>query len=147
MRSLGAVPSVKTLIITSPTLKHTAMKLYRDDVEGLLLVTSYDAGHVAINRQRHESSVLVMPGHDVKSWAADGFEALTEADFAQIRDLSPAVVIVGTGRRQRFPKPVLLRPLIDAGIGFEIMDTGSACRTYNILAGEGRQVAAALMLD
>ncbi|MEC5386685.1 Mth938-like domain-containing protein [Uliginosibacterium sp. H3] len=123
------------------------MKLYRDDVEGLLLVTSYDADHVAINRERHEASLLVMPGHDVAPWAAGGFDALSEADFAQIRDLSPALVIVGTGGRQRFPKPVLLRPLIDAGIGFEIMDTGSACRTYNILAAEGRQVAAALMLD
>jgi uncharacterized protein len=123
------------------------MKLYRDDVEGLLLVTSYDAAHVAINRERHGTSLLVMPGHEVRSWAEEGFDALTDANFAQIRDLSPALVIVGTGRRQRFPKPVLLRPLIDAGIGFEIMDTGSACRTYNILAAEGRQVAAALMLD
>ena len=123
------------------------MKLYRDDVEGLLLVTGYDAAHVAINRERHETSLLVMPGHDVRSWAVAGFGALTDADFAQIRDLSPALVIIGTGSRQRFPKPVLLRPLIDAGIGFEIMDTGSACRTYNILAAEGRQVAAALMLD
>ncbi len=123
------------------------MKLYRDDVEGLLLVTSYDATHVAVNRERHETSLLVMPGHDVTGWAENGFDALTEADFARIRDLSPALVIVGTGKRQRFPKPVLLRPLIDAGIGFEIMDTGSACRTYNILAAEGRQVAAALMLN
>ncbi len=123
------------------------MKLYRDDVEGLLLVTSYDATHVAINRERHETSLLVMPGHDVRAWAEAGFDALTDADFAQIRDLSPALVIVGTGGKQRFPKPALLRPLIDAGIGFEIMDTGSACRTYNILAAEGRQVAAALMLD
>jgi uncharacterized protein len=134
-------------MITSPTLKHTFMKLYRDDVEGLLLVTSYDASHVAINREHHEESLLVMPGHDVAPWAANGFDALSEVDFAQIRDLAPALVIVGTGARQRFPKPVLLRPLIDAGIGFEIMDTGSACRTYNILAAEGRQVAAALMLD
>lgn len=123
------------------------MKLYRDDVEGLLLVTSYDARHIAINRERHESSVLVMPGHDVAPWAAGGFEALSETDFAQLRELSPALAIVGTGTRQRFPKPALLRPLIDAGIGFEIMDTGSACRTYNILVAEGRQVAAALMLD
>jgi uncharacterized protein len=138
---------MKTLMITSPTLKHTLMKLYRDDVEGLLLVTSYDASHVAVNRERHEASLLVMPGHDVMAWGRSGFDALSEADFAQIRGLSPALVIVGTGTRQRFPKSVLLRPLIDAGIGFEIMDTGSACRTYNILAAEGRTVAAALLLD
>jgi uncharacterized protein len=123
------------------------MKLYRDDVEGLLLVTSYDATHIAINRQRHESGLLVMPPLTVTPWSVSGFDALTESDFAQIQKLGPAIVVVGTGQRQRFPKPVLLRSLIDAGIGFEIMDTGSACRTYNILAAEGRQVAAALMLD
>lgn len=130
-----------------PHLEAHAMKLHRDDVEGLLLVTSYDADHIAINRERHQTSLLVMPGQAVVAWVANGYDALTENDFAQIRDLSPALVIVGTGSRQRFPKPALLRPLIDAGIGFEIMDTGSACRTYNILAAEGRQVAAALMLD
>ena len=123
------------------------MKLYRDDVEGLLLVTSYDASHIAINRERHEASLLVMPGRGVAAWGVGGFDALSEADFVQIRALSPALVIVGTGNRQQFPKPALLRPLIDAGIGFEIMDTGSACRTYNILAAEGREVAAALLLD
>lgn len=62
-------------------------------------------------------------------------------------ELAPEVVIVGTGARQRFPAPQLLRPLIEAGIGFEVMDLAAACRTYNILASEGRAVAAALLLD
>jgi uncharacterized protein len=55
-------------------------------------------------------------------------------------------VILGTGRRQRFPRTELLAPLVKARIGWEVMDTGAACRTYNILLGEGRNVAAALLM-
>ena len=123
------------------------MKLLRDEQSSQPMVTSYDASHVAINRERHESSLIVTPEQVVKGWASAGFDGLSEADFAQILTLSPALVIIGTGARQRFPRPALLRPLIDARIGYEIMDTGSACRTYNILAAEGRAVAAALLLD
>jgi uncharacterized protein len=57
------------------------------------------------------------------------------------------VVLLGTGARQRFPAPVLMRSLIDRGIGVEVMDTHAACRTYNILMAEGRDVAAALILE
>ena len=58
-----------------------------------------------------------------------------------------AVVILGTGMRQRFPAPKLMKALIDARIGLEVMDLGSACRTYNILVAEHRNVAAALLFD
>jgi uncharacterized protein len=123
------------------------MKLYRDEVSDLQLVTSYDATHLGINREPYTASLIVMPDKLVTGWAPGGFDALTEADFQQIRALDPALVLIGTGARQRFPKPALLRSLIEAQIGYEIMDTGSACRTYNILASEGRVVAAALLLD
>jgi uncharacterized protein len=61
--------------------------------------------------------------------------------------MGPQVVIIGTGQRQQFPDPAVYFALLEQGIGVEIMDTGAACRTYNILAGEGRRVVAALMLD
>jgi uncharacterized protein len=57
------------------------------------------------------------------------------------------VVLLGTGWRQRFPAPALMRPLMDERIGYEIMDLPAACRTYNILMAEGRYVAAALLFD
>ncbi|GAB4063484.1 Mth938-like domain-containing protein [Uliginosibacterium sediminicola] len=123
------------------------MKLYRDEVSDLQLVTSYDATHLGINRESYTASLIVMPDKLVTGWAPGGFDALTAADFQQIRALDPALVLIGTGARQRFPKPALLRALIEAQIGYEVMDTGSACRTYNILASEGRVVAAALLLD
>jgi uncharacterized protein len=56
-------------------------------------------------------------------------------------------VLLGTGARQRFPAPRLLRPLIEAGIGCEVMDLAAACRTYTILVAEGRRVAAALLIE
>jgi len=60
--------------------------------------------------------------------------------------MAPELVILGTGRRQRFPRTELIAPLVRAGIGWEVMDTGAACRTFNVLVAEGRRVAAALLL-
>ena len=79
--------------------------------------------------------------------AGIGFEALAESDFEAIRTLGPEILLLGTGDRQRFPAPSLLRPLIEARIGYEIMDLPAACRTFNILASEGRKVAAALLIS
>jgi uncharacterized protein len=62
-------------------------------------------------------------------------------------DLKPELVLIGTGSRQRFPKPELLKALVQAKIGFEIMNSQAACRTYNILVGEGRQVVLALIVE
>jgi uncharacterized protein len=62
-------------------------------------------------------------------------------------DLKPELILIGTGNKQRFPKPELLKSLILAKIGFEIMDSQAACRTYNILVGEGRQVLLALIVE
>ena len=63
------------------------------------------------------------------------------------RELGAEILIVGTGRRQRFPQPQLLRPLVEARIGFEFMDFSAACRTYNILVGEGRAVVLGLLYE
>ena len=67
--------------------------------------------------------------------------------LARLAGLGTEIVILGTGLRQRFPAPQLLRPLMQARIGFEVMDLGSACRTYNLLVAEHRAVAAALLFD
>jgi uncharacterized protein len=71
---------------------------------------------------------------------------LVEAHFEAITDLEPEIVLLGTGSRQRFPRPSLLRSLLARGVGVEIMNTAAACRTYNIIMLEGRRVAAALLL-
>lgn len=123
------------------------MKLNQDKHANLNIVTGYGADHVLINKVRHDGNLLLTGERIVAGWAPGGFAGLSADDFAAVRDLDASIVLIGTGARQRFPQPALLRPLIDARIGFEIMDLAAACRTYNILAGEGRAVAAALLFD
>ncbi len=84
-----------------------------------------------------------MPEQPVESWDVASFDALTPEDFSRLRERAPELVLLGTGERQRFPRPHLTRPLTDAHIGCEAMDSRAACRTYNILMGEGRKVLAA----
>jgi uncharacterized protein len=122
------------------------MKLHLTPSTGLKLFSGYGAGYVSINNVRHETSVVVTP-EAVTEWRAGGASTLTAADFGFIADLNPEIVILGTGARQRFPRPELARALAVSGVGLEVMDTRAACRTYNILASEGRKVVAAILLD
>ncbi len=123
------------------------MKLNLERNPNLNLVTGYGAGHLMINKVRHDGNMVIGSDRILSGWAAGGFDALTADDFGLLLALQPEVVIIGTGSQLRFPQHVLLRPLIEAGVGFEIMDLAAACRTYNILASEGRAVIAAVMFD
>ncbi|TVO53131.1 Mth938-like domain-containing protein [Denitromonas halophila] len=125
------------------------MNLHQDSISDQNVITGYGPDYVQVNRVDHRgNSLIILPDQIQSDWAAPGgFEALSEAAFATLAKLDCVVVLIGTGNRQRFPSAALLRPLIDARLGFEIMDTPAACRTYNILMGENRKVAAALMFD
>ena len=72
---------------------------------------------------------------------------LTAEHLEAVLGESTQVLILGTGTRQHFPAPKVQFALLERGIGLEVMDTGAACRTYNILVSEGRDVVAALLLD
>jgi uncharacterized protein len=122
------------------------MKLHADDPQGVNVISHIEPGRVRINGEPHDGHVLVPWAGDVVAWSASSFETLTEADFAALLALDPEVVIFGSGDKLRFCKPVLLRPLIDKRIGVDTMDSGAACRTFNVLAGEGRRVVAALLM-
>lgn len=126
------------------------MKLHLDKPANLNLVTAYGSDHVLVNRERHEGNLLLSPSRLLTGWAPDATASLSglgAADFAEVLEFGTEILIVGTGERQRFPSPALLRPLIEARIGFEFMDLAAACRTYNILAGEGRAVTLALLFE
>ena len=122
------------------------MKLHLNQPPGIHLFTGHFERFVTINHVRHDGHLIVTPERIVSGWTA-GFDALTIDDFATLMTLAPKIVLLGTGRRQRFPAPALLRPLIEAGVSVEPMDLPAACRTYNILALENRAVAAALLFD
>lgn len=123
------------------------MKLHTDAPAATNRFTAYGTGFVEIDGQRHAQPLLAMPGRPVSAWDAPGFDALANVHFEALLALAPEVVLLGTGERQRFPHPRITAPLLNAGIGVEVMDTGAACRTYNILVSEGRRVLAALLLD
>ena len=120
------------------------MKLHRTWDASLQLFTGYGTGFVAVNNVRYEKCVVVSP-LAVIEWGVSGFEALTAADFGFVESLKPEILILGTGATQRFPRPELARALAARGVGVEVMDSRAACRTYNILATEGRKVVAAVL--
>jgi uncharacterized protein len=111
-------------------------------------ITAYGPGWVSVNSEKITHSVIISSRGDRIAWAASGrFDDLGAADFEQLAQLQPEVVIFGSGSRIRFPRAAWLRPLVEQRIGLETMDTAAACRTYNILAQEGRDVAVALLLE
>ena len=123
------------------------MKLHSDNTQQYQTVTGYDAGAVEINAQRYDFSLIVMPEVPPRAWAVARFEDLAAEHFEQIAADTPDVVVLGTGERQRFVHPRLTASLSDKRIGVECMDSHAACRTYNILMGEGRKVTLALIID
>lgn len=123
------------------------MKLHLSNTAGLNIFTAYGEGFISVNHRRYDGNLIVLPGEIRSGWTEASPETLTEADMRQLLGLGTEIVLLGTGSRLRFPPGALLRPFAPAGIGLEVMDLQAACRTYNILASEGRKVAAALLFD
>lgn len=122
------------------------LKLHADPPSALNTVTAYGPGFIEVNKERHASSLVLAPDR-LAPWPVTEFEALAPEHFDALLALSPELVILGTGARQRFPQPQLARALLAAGIGVEAMDSAAACRTYNILMAEGRRVVAAVLVE
>jgi uncharacterized protein len=110
------------------------------------IVTGLGPGWVRIGTTEYRENLVLTPATIAPGWAPSGFAGLAETDFAHLLPHKPEVVLFGAGPTIRFPHPRLTRALTDARIGLEVMDTAAACRTFNILAAEGRSVVAALLL-
>ena len=127
------------------------MKLHLTTAENNHLITGYGAGFVEINKQRYSSNLIVMADKLILDWQATDFSSLAEIHFAQLLDLNhvelkPEVVLLGTGEKHQFLHPRIYQHLTAQGIPLECMTTAAACRTYNFLMSEGRNVAAALLI-
>ena len=122
------------------------MKL-QPDKSSVQTITAHGPGWVGIQADRIEHSVVIGSRGQRLPWPCARFEDLSAEHFAQLAELGCEVVIFGSGQRLRFPQAEWLRPLIAKRIGVETMDTAAACRTYNILAQEGRDVIVALLLE
>jgi len=111
------------------------------------MFTAYGDDYVSVNNEKFAKNLILLPEAIIHEWSAASLETLTAEDMQKLLELGTEIVLLGTGKRLRFPPGTLLRPFAPAGIGLEIMDLRAACRTYNILAAEGRKVAAALLFD
>lgn len=123
------------------------MKLHLSNIDGLNMFTAYGDDYVSVNHEKHEKNLILLPEAIIHEWSTASVGTLTEADMQKLLELGTEIILLGTGKRLRFPPGALLRPFAPAGIGLEVMDLQAACRTYNILAAEGRKVAAALLFD
>ncbi|MEO7855076.1 MAG: Mth938-like domain-containing protein [Rubrivivax sp.] len=123
------------------------MKLQPDRADGVNAITRHDSAGIRVGQIDFLHSVLVPWQGDVAAWPPRNTDELNAGHFEQILAWQPELVIFGSGRRLRFVAPALMRSLIERRIGVETMDTAAACRTYNVLAGEGRTVVAALIIE
>lgn len=134
------------------------MKFSRELSEGLYTIHACREGEVVINSPRIEDGVdedgrltlhqsfIISPQRLVREWPPFAIDQIEVQYLSTLSELGLEVLLLGTGRQLRFPDADQLASLVSLGIGYEVMDTPAACRTYNILAGEGRKVGAAIIL-
>lgn len=109
-------------------------------------ITGYGPGWISVGAEKVGTSLLLGARGLRQPWDCARFEDLGPQHFAALAQFDAEVLLLGSGTHLRFVPPAWLAPLMQRGIGVETMDTAAACRTYNILAGEGRNVIAALLL-
>jgi uncharacterized protein len=122
------------------------MRFTQDLNKGLNVIRSYADRELRINDQAYRGAVLVSAATLIDLPNVRNLDELTKLDAARILTLEPEVLLLGTGVHQVFPTPAFGAQFMRAGIGFEVMDTSAACRTFNVLVGEQRRVVALLLV-
>jgi uncharacterized protein len=111
------------------------------------LVRSCTATEIHVHDQVIRASAILSADQLVLDWAPHTIGALRAEHLEPVLALAPELILLGTGERQQFPDASVARAAQKAGVGFEVMDTRAACRTYNVLVQEGRRVAAAILME
>ena len=122
------------------------MKLHLANTRNSHACTAYGAGYLAVNGIRYEHPLLVFPDQAPLAWSVGDFATLSSEDAVRLLENRPEIIVFGTGPTQLLPGTDLLRVIAGSGTGFEIMGTAACCRTFNILASEGRRVLGAMCL-
>jgi len=107
-----------------------------------LSVRSVANGQFLIGDQVWSDPIALTPGGVLQDWAAPSLAALSVESLSSLLELDPELLIVGTGSQQVLPDRDLMFGMARSGVGLELMDTPAAARTFNVLLGEGRSVAA-----
>ena len=122
------------------------MRFSQDQTSSVNIVRGYAEGELRINTDVFRVSVIVSATAVREEPDLRGIAELGPDHAAHILEFKPELVLLGTGRRQVYPPPSFGARFLQAGIGFEVMDTGAACRTFNVLVGEQRPVVALLLV-
>jgi uncharacterized protein len=122
------------------------MRFTQDSTSGINVIRSYASGELRVNDNVYRGAIILSAATLIDMANVQNLDELLEVDAARVLALEPELVLLGTGARQVFPAPAFGAQFMRAGIGFEVMDTSAACRTFNVLVGEQRQVAAILLL-
>ena len=123
------------------------MKFAQDSQDDGYVITAYDDNSVSINGKSFTQSLVVASTRLNENWNIADIKLLSSSHIEEILSFQPELVIIGTGNRLFFPEIEIYSGIIKHGIGVDFMDTGAACRTYNILVSEGRDVVAGLILN
>jgi len=111
----------------------------------LNVIESYSSSGIVINKTLYKNSLIVSPELFVENWTPQTLAELRSDHFSEIMAISPQIILIGTGKLLQFPDNDILMAIMSKNIGVEVMDTRAACRAYNLIAGEGRIVVAALL--
>jgi uncharacterized protein len=122
------------------------MRFTQDSSSAVQLIRAYRPGELRINDVVHHETVIVSASTVLALPEVRGMDELAVLDPSRILALEPELVLLGTGQRQIFPVGSFRAQFLSAGIGFEVMDTGAACRTFNVLVAEQRRVVALLLM-
>ncbi len=122
------------------------MQLHLDRVHGINFISAVGPGEVRIGDRIFQDSIIVSAHEIVPDWTVTTIDEIDERSIAPILAMEPEIILLGTGDSVRFPDRRLMAGILARRIGLEVMDTAAACRTFNILVGEDRQVVAALLM-
>jgi uncharacterized protein len=122
------------------------MRFTQDSTSGTNVIRAYTPGEIRINAEQFRSSVIVTPDDLLIEPTLQRLDDLSDALAARILGLKPELVLLGTGATHAFPAAAFGATFLRAGIGFEVMNTGAACRTFNVLVAEQRRALAVLIV-
>ena len=110
------------------------------------MIQSVSPTAITVNGETYGETIALSPETVLTGWPAKSIGDLSDDDFRAILDGSPEMVLLGTGAQNIFAPRDLIFAFARRGVGLEVMDTAAAARTFNVLASEGRKVAAVLYL-
>lgn len=122
------------------------MKFVRE-THSAITIRQVDEGVIHIGDEEIRENVVLFRDTIERGWMPDDVSKLDESDFATLIEKNPEIVVLGTGWTPKLPPRELVFALARRGIGFETMDTPAACRTFNVLISEDRDVAAVLIIN